>query len=120
MNTLVKIGTSSGLLHIPHELLMLVVNLLNLGSTYSLSRVCRSLLIGIYNEIKDCSSMYIILDDTVCNSDVNLFKWLVADTNLLWSKQAYNYWNQVASSGCLEFFKYIHKNGFCLDYYACR
>jgi len=95
---------------IPHELLMLIVDLLSIGTAFSLSRVNTSLLSAVY---KGCQDFFVIHDiriDTICNGDTNLFKWLVPDVSLLQSEHVYKYCQQTADSGNLVILQYLHTN----------
>ena len=97
---------------LPNELLLLITSLLNIGSTFSLSRACKSLLTMTQKKCKVLIDIDIhtILIDIICNNDTKLFKWLVPDVNLLQSKHTDEYYYHVTISGNLDILKYLHEN----------
>ena len=98
---------TSALTFLPRELMLLVMDLMNLGSVFSLSRVCKSLLIVGHKMYKTFPDIHNILIDTIRNNHSDLFKWLTPDTNLTLPRAVREYHEQAAHSGSLEILKYL-------------
>lgn len=94
------------LLIVPYELLSLIINLLNIGSKFSLSRVCNFFV----NFLQSCDELSYqdVLIDMVCNDNINLFRWLKPDINTISSRLAQKYCDKAAETGSLQILKYIH------------
>ena len=107
------------ILVIPHELVSLILSLLDVSSIFSLSRVAKS-----YNKCKTISlcfcrhSISTVQLDAINEGHTNLFKWLVSHNEVPCNTTS-DFMEETIIYNRLDILKYLHENGYSWCTYAC-
>jgi len=112
---------SNSLLIIPYELLLLVGDLLDIASVFSIKIVCKKIwtMFGTLDLDLDLDR-YDIIDNIISNRYTGLFKWLHPNRNSMSPNLKQQYCDMAASSGSLEIVKYLCERGCEWNQWACN